>query len=391
MRITKWVPQRNRPLVTRLPQKRHSLCKMYATCKVKKVRQMTGETDLIDQIRRTFAIRAKGVRLGIGDDCAILRVEPGREVVVTTDFTLEGRHFRRNSHPPESVGHRCLARGLSDLAAMGATPIAAFLSLALPAPMFHRATGREWIVRFFNGLRTLAQLHSVPLAGGDTSESPGGTAGLILADIMLVGSAPRGRALRRDGASPGEQLYVTGKLGGAAVELATVLRSRRVVRANSTDDHPHLFPAPRLDVGEALLGRALATACLDISDGLSTDLAHLCRASGVAAEIDEAALPIHPTTRMLGQAGAVQAALHGGEDYELLFTAPASVRMPASLAGVPITRIGTVLPRRAARPRMTLIKADGKRIALEPGGWEHFAHAAKSTSNTSTAATKRRH
>jgi thiamine-monophosphate kinase len=337
-----------------------------------------GELALIEQIRSSFASGyGKSVTLGIGDDCAILRPPRGSEVLVTTDFTLEGRHFRRDLHPPESVGHRCLARGLSDLAAMGATPIAAFLSLALPVHMLAESAGRAWITPFFNGLHALSEMHGVPLAGGDTSESPGGKAGLILADIVLVGSAPRGQALRRSGGSAGDAIYVTGQLGGAAAELSAMQGRRRVAPVTTTDGHPHLFPEPRLDVGDALLRRSLATACLDISDGLSTDLAHLCRASGVNAEIEQAALPIHPLALKGGAKAALQAVLHGGEDYELLFTAPASVRMPSSIAGVPVTRIGALTKRRTGQPLMTLVAPDGSRETLEPGGWEHFATAKK--------------
>jgi thiamine-monophosphate kinase len=337
-----------------------------------------GELGLIEQIRRDFSSKSKAVKLGIGDDCAILRPPPGCEVLVTTDFTLEGRHFRRDLHPPESVGHRCLARGLSDLAAMGATPLAAFLSLALPATMLSEAAGRAWTTRFFNGLRALSELHQVPLAGGDTSESPGGKNGLILADIVLIGSAPKGRALRRAGASPGDVLYVTGALGGAAAEWSAMMATRRRrTSATTTEGHPQLFPEPRLDVGEALSRRGLATACLDISDGLSTDLAHLCRASGVNAEIEQAALPIHPLASRLGPLPALNAALNGGEDYELLFAAPSSVRLPASLAGVAITRIGSLTPQRAKQPLMMTLAPDGSRTELKPGGWEHFSQSTK--------------
>jgi thiamine-monophosphate kinase len=347
-------------------------------CKMTRPAKALGELGLIDQIRRGFSPGNKAVTLGIGDDCAILRPPPGSEVLVTTDFTLEGRHFRRDLHPPESVGHRCLARGLSDLAAMGATPLAAFLSLALPGTMLADAAGRDWITRFFNGLRALGDMHRVPLAGGDTSESPGGRGGLILADIVLVGSAPKGKALRRSGGSAGDALYVTGQLGGAAAELGTTLkRQRRILSVATTEGHPHLFPEPRLDTGEALLRRELATACIDVSDGLSTDLAHLCRASGVCAEIEQTALPIHPLARKLGAAAALQAALHGGEDYELLFTAPASVPIPSSLAGVPITRIGSLKNRRSGRPLMAMLAPDGSRTELQPGGWEHFSGIAQ--------------
>jgi thiamine-monophosphate kinase len=295
-------------------------------------------------------------------------------VLVTTDFTLEDRHFRRDLHPAESVGHRCLARGLSDLAAMGATPLAAFLSLALPGTTLANSPGRDWIARFFSGLRALGEMHRVPLAGGDTSESPGGRHGRILADIVLVGAAPKGEALRRSGGAPGDALYVTGQLGGAAAELSAILqRQRRILSVATTEGHPHLFPEPRLDVGESLLRRKIASACIDVSDGLSTDLAHLCRASGVCAEIEQAALPIHPLACKLGAAAALQAALHGGEDYELLFSAPAAVQIPSSLAGVLITRIGSLKNRRSGRPLMTMLAPDGSRVELKPGGWEHFS------------------
>ncbi|WP_158791253.1 thiamine-phosphate kinase [Granulicella sp. L60] len=364
---------------------------MYAAFSVKTPPSPTGELGLIEQIRQTFPATSKAVTLGIGDDCAILRPPSGCEVLVTTDFTLEGRHFRRDLHPPESVGHRCLARGLSDLAAMGAEPIAAFLSLALPAAMLSSPAGRIWVARFFDGLRALAELHSVPLAGGDTSESPGGSHANILADIVLIGSAPKGKALRRSGASPGDLLYVTGHLGGAHAELTSLLKVRtkpaskttsKVLKVRTFENHPHLFPEPRLDVGEALQRRSLATACLDLSDGLSTDLAHLCRASNVCAEIEQAAIPIHPQARKLSPAAALHAILHGGEDYELLFTAPASTRIPSSLAGVPITPIGSITRKRANQPLITLIAPDDTRTPLEPGGWEHFSKPTKPTRKT---------
>jgi thiamine-monophosphate kinase len=345
---------------------------------MKKPRKPPGELDLIEQIRREFPFTSKAITLGIGDDCAILRPPAGDEVLVTTDFTLEGRHFRYDLHPPESVGHRCLARGLSDLAAMGASPLAAFLSLALPGKMLAEAAGRAWVERFFAGLRTLAELHRVPLAGGDTSEAPGGRNGLVMADIVLVGTAPKGAALRRSGAAVGDALYVTGELGGAAAELATILkRGRRIRKMTTTEGHPQLFPEPRMDVGESLLRRELATACIDVSDGLSTDLGHLCRASGVCAEIEQAALPIHSLARKPGATAALRAALHGGEDYELLFAAPASLLMPTSLAGVPITRIGTIKQKRTGRPLMTMVTPDGSRVELTPGGWEHFSSPGK--------------
>jgi len=313
-----------------------------------------GELALIDAIRRDSARRAMGrVRLGIGDDCAILRPPAGHEILVTTDFCLEGRHFRRDWHTPESAGHRCLARGLSDLAAMGARPLAAFLSLALPAGTDHR-----WVDGFFRGLRRLADEFAVPLAGGDTAQSPSEH---ILADIVLIGSAPAGEALRRSTAGAGDLIYVTGRLGGAAAELIALESG---AKAGRDGEHPQLFPAPRLAVGEALLRRGLATACIDLSDGLSTDLRHLCEESGVSAEIDLARLPTHPLA-----AGQRELALHGGEDYELLFAAKPEVKMPRSIAGVEVTRIGRFVER--SKQVMVQVDERGRRKKLEAGGWEH--------------------
>jgi thiamine-monophosphate kinase len=329
-----------------------------------------GELELIQQIHRAFPGRSKSLALGIGDDCAVLRPPRGHEILVTTDFSLENRHFRRNLHPAASVGHRCLARGLSDLAAMGAVPLAAFLSLALPAPMLRTQRGRRWIEGFFSGLRALALEHKTILAGGDTSESP---ADLILADIILIGSAPTGRSLRRSGAHPGDILYVTGALGGAHTELSALLASNRPSRATVSPDHPHLYPQPRLAVGETLLRRHLATAAIDISDGLSTDLTHLCESSHLRAELDATAIPIHPLTNKLCPEQALHAALHGGEDYELLFTASPTTRILGSIAGVPITRIGTLHPTRKGKPRITLTRPTRTPAELKPSGWQHFA------------------
>ena len=327
-----------------------------------------GELALIERIRqRAASSGSSAVRLGIGDDCAILQPRANEELLVTTDFSLEGRHFRRDWHSPQSVGHRTLARGLSDLAAMGARPLAAFLSLALPRNV---ARNLRWLDGFLGGFVGLAAASSAPLAGGDTSESPSEH---ILADVVLLGAAPRGKSLRRSGAKPGDLLYCTGSLGGAAAELALLSKSpRRFRTATPADNHPHLFPVPRLAQGQTLLRRKLATACMDISDGLSTDLAHLCEASGVSAKVEAAKLPLHPLAQQLSKESALAAALHGGEDYELLFTANAATKMPKSLAGIPITHIGRIIPSRKNKPQVTLIDDNGSRSALAPQGWEHL-------------------
>ncbi|HEY1808469.1 MAG TPA: thiamine-phosphate kinase [Acidobacteriaceae bacterium] len=328
-------------------------------------RKTPGELALIAAIRRQAAHlpASAGLRLGIGDDCAILRPRDGHEICVTTDFTLENVHFRRDWHSPESVGHRCLARGLSDLAAMGAQPIAVFLSIALPARLPPR-----WLDRFLHGFLALAARHRTPLAGGDTAASESGS---IAADIVAVGEVPAGSAVLRSGARPGDALYVTGSLGGAAAELRQISRNpRRFSRMNSTSaDHPHLYPEPRLAATRRL--RQFAHAAIDISDGLSTDLTHLCQESGVAALLDEELLPIHPLAGSCPD--ALKLALHGGEDYELLFTAGSSLRVPRSIAGVPVHRIGTIRRRRPGQPLILLKTRDGSLQPVTAAGWQHFA------------------
>ena len=312
------------------------------------------EKSLIARIRR----RVRGGRdviAGIGDDCAILRIPSGHEALVTTDFSLEGTHFRREWHAPEVVGHRCLTRGLSDIAAMGGRPIAAFLSLAAP-----RKLSQSWLDRFFKGFLRLADAFQVVLAGGDTAESPSG----ILADIILVGSVPRGKAIGRSGARPGDRIYVTGKLGGSAAALKLLLAGRKLQAA----DFPrHFHPEPRVEVGKILRERGLASAMIDLSDGLSTDLAHICEESGVGAEIWGDGIPRANLGKRHRQVD-LRLALHGGEDYELLFTARGGRRVPAELAGVAITQIGRVVHGK----QMVLIDHEGQRVPVKPAGWEHF-------------------
>ena len=343
-----------------------------------------GEVALLGRIRSRAAQSSGGsLRLGIGDDCALLAPREGEELAVTTDLSIAGSHFRLDWHPPESIGHRVLARGLSDLAAMGARPLAAFLSLGLPRSLTvaqarrrtqpvssRRSNPCAWIDRFLDGLLALAAAYKTPLAGGDLSESA-----IPFADIVLIGAVPLGKALLRSSARAGHLLYVTGRLGGAAAaldrlrELAEAqpgsLHPPRIPKRLEVQLAPHLYPQPRIAQGLWLVRHHLASAAIDVSDGLSTDLAHLCEESGTAAEVDAAALPIHP--------GATLAqALNGGEDYELLFTAPPSARLPRAIAGIPIARIGRIVPRRAGRAIVILITAQGRK-PLEAQGWEHFS------------------
>ena len=334
------------------------------------------EKTLIDRIRRT-ARRGNGVLTGIGDDCAVLRIPPGHELLVTTDFTLENMHFRREWHPPEVVGRRCITRGLSDIAAMGGDPRAAFLSLALD-----KDTPQKWVDRFLGGLLEAADEFRVPLAGGDTAQSNGG----IQADIVLIGSVPRGKAILRSGARLGDLIYVTGELGGSAAALDRLSTpGKRLVPLQSLGGHdfsravntqkmiaalaahyPHHFhPVARIPIGQWLRRRNLPSAMIDLSDGLSTDLQHICEESGVGAEIKATAIP-RATVGRPKETVSLDLALHGGEDYELLFTS--NKKVPGRIAGIPVTLIGKVTRKNG----MVLVDEKGGRRRLPARGWEHF-------------------
>jgi thiamine-monophosphate kinase len=332
------------------------------------------EKALIAQLRRMAKPSTRGRALGsgstispaiftgIGDDCAVLRLLPGQqsraaEVLVTTDFSLEGIHFRRDWHPPDSVGHRCLARGLSDIAAMGGEPVAAFLSLALP-----RDLPQAWVGRFLRGLIGLGEKFGVTLAGGDTAESPNG----ILADIILVGTAPKGKSVLRSGAKPGDRIFVSGELGGSAAAVLQ-MRTKPKKKLNPRDYPRHFYPEPRLELGRILREKGLATAMIDLSDGLSTDLAHICEESGVGAELDGTLIPRARIGKPAREVD-LDLALHGGEDYELLFTSRPGRRVPSQIAGVALTHIGVI----TRIPLILLCNLKGIAYELEPRGWEHF-------------------
>jgi thiamine-monophosphate kinase len=310
---------------------------------------------LIDRIRRR-ARPGPQVLHGIGDDCAVIGVPRGHEVLLTTDFSLEGVHFRREWHPPDSIGHRCLTRGLSDIAAMGGTPIAAFLSLAVPS-----ALPQKWIDSFVGGLLRLAREFRVTLAGGDIAESPSG----VLADIVVLGSVPRGRAILRSRAQPGDLIYVTGQLGESAAVVQRLLSGKKL-KGRIADYPAHFCPMPRIAVGRALQNKKIASAMIDISDGLSTDLDHICKESRVGAIIQAKALPLAHLEKRLVE---LNTALHGGEAYELLFTAPRERQVPSTVAGVPITNIGEIV----RKPGMRLQRPDGTLLRFLPKGWQHFS------------------
>jgi thiamine-monophosphate kinase len=294
--------------------------------------------------------------IGIGDDCAVVRIPRGHEALVTTDFSLENIHFRRVWHPAQSVGHRCLTRGLSDIAAMGGEPLAAFLSLARP-----RNLPQSWVDGFLSGLLKLAADFKVKLAGGDTAEFPGG----IVADIVVLGSVPKGKAVLRSGARPGDNIYVTGELGASAATLNLLSRGRKKLRPR--DFAPHFYPLPRIEIGRFIREKRLASAMIDLSDGLSTDLGHICEQGGVGAELESETIPVAAIGQPRWEVN-LHNALHGGEDYELLFTARCGKRVPSRIAGVAVTLIGRVIGGR----KIFLRDSKGKKQELRRQGWEHF-------------------
>lgn len=315
---------------------------------------MVKERSLIQQIRRIAASSVNtAVKMGIGDDCAILRLKPGYEFLVTTDFCIENVHFRRAWHPAQAVGHRCLTRGLSDIAAMGGEPLACFLSLGLPEDL-----PQAWVNGFLRGLQSLACRYKVQLAGGDVSSAP-----QITADIVVTGQIPSGTAVLRSGASFGDRIYVTASLGGSAATLKQLFAGKVI---KPTKSSPHFYPTPRIEVGDFLRKHRLATAMIDISDGLSVDLAHICDESGVAAILMSNKVPI-------ARNADLEVALHGGEDYELLFTAPKRAKIPALIAGVAISQIGEIMNRRDYSSAIQILGDNGKVTSLPQHGWQHFA------------------
>jgi thiamine-monophosphate kinase len=305
---------------------------------VKYIERLSSEGDLTETLRRLAPVRrASGLVMGIGDDCAIFRPRGGEDLIFTTDMLIEDTHFRRGTHTAQDVGWKALARGLSDIAAMGGEPRFCLVSLAL-APW----CGARWVDGFFCGLLRLAARERTALAGGDLSHSE-----KVACDIVVAGAVPRGQALRRDGARAGDGIYVSGRLGGSALGLS---------RGRGGSWKRHVRPEPRLALGRFLRERVAATASMDLSDGLSLDLRRLCLASKLSAEIG--APPVF-------RGATLEQALHGGEDYELLFTAPPRARVPAVFHGVPLTRIGAM--RRGGPGAVVL---DGS--PLTPRGYDHF-------------------
>jgi thiamine-monophosphate kinase len=334
---------------------------------------MVSEDQLIERVMRRFrsnqvqalfgaGAKVDGLSVGVGDDAAVLRPGGGTEWVVTTDAFLENVHFLRNTHPPQAVGYKALARATSDIAAMGARSRYFFLTLGLP-----NACAGAWLNDFLDGMARAARRFGLILAGGDTTKYP-----VVVTALTVLGEIKRGRSILRSGARPGDLLCVSGILGEAELGLRLIRRKLHKRKRWTKLLKKHFYPEPRLALGEWLAAHRCASSMIDTSDGLSTDLGHICKASGVGAIVWAQKIPvvrIPPELKRLGL-DSLELALHGGEDYELLFTLPKkfSSRLPRKLAGIPLTVIGEITREK----KVILLGPDGRSNPLQPKGWDPF-------------------
>jgi thiamine-monophosphate kinase len=322
-----------------------------------------GEFDLIRRFFQRPGRHAPGVVLGIGDDCALLAPSAGQQLAISSDMLVEGRHFFADVDPV-TLGHKALAVNLSDLAAMGATPLGFTLALALPH------ADEAWLQGFTQGLFALADAHGCPLVGGDTTRGP------LNLCITVFGQVPPGRALHRSGAQVGDDIYVSGSLGDARLALEALLGQQPAAPSTLQRTRQRLeCPTPRVTLGLAL--RGLATAAADVSDGLVGDLGHILHASGVGADVNVDGLmtsaAVSADVRELPAALAHTCVLAGGDDYELVFTAPSEKRQDILRASAqsetPVTRIGHI----TADTGLRLLHANGTVLDTTPVAFNHFA------------------
>ncbi|MDO8903207.1 thiamine-phosphate kinase [Hydrogenophaga sp.] len=339
---------------------------MNAPAPLSEASRPAGEFDLIRRhFQRPGHPRTPGVALGIGDDCALMAPRAGHQLAISTDMLVEGRHFLPGTDPV-ALGHKALAVNLSDLAAMGARPLGFTLALALPD------ANDPWLAAFAGGLFALADAHACPLVGGDTTRGP------LNICITVFGELHPGHALRRDAARAGDDLYLSGRTGEARLALALLRGEPWALQALGSDALQTLpdlgqrldRPTPRLALGQALAG--LAHAAIDVSDGLAGDLGHILSASDLGAEIQLGSLPVAPALQRLPPAQQEDCLLHGGDDYELLFTAAPDKREAIEAAALdsatPVTRIGCL----TAAPGLWAVPADGQRRAVPTRGFDHF-------------------
>lgn len=325
------------------------------------------ENSLLQEITRGLVGRRTrnrgGLILGIGDDAALFAPRAGWEIILTCDWFLEGTHFLRDKHRADAVGWKCLARAVSDIAAMGGRPRCFLLSLALP----QTHTGR-WLEEFLRGLRRAARKFACSPAGGDTTRREE-----ILINVTVVGEVREGQAVLRSGAKPGDIIFVSGRLGEAELGLRLLRSGKTLAGTKGSALRKHLYPEPRLALGQWLAEKGLATALMDLSDGLSSDLPRLCTASGAGARIEEAKLPIvsMATVKRQERFVGLELALNGGDDYELLFTVPRRkvAHIPQSFRGLPLTRIGEITQEKA----VLLRDRNNREHKLVASGWDPFS------------------
>jgi len=337
--------------------------------------QSRSEFDFIAALRQRVGPADKQSLIeGIGDDAAVIRHTASKETVITADLLVEDIDFRRTTTPPYLLGHKALAVSLSDIAAMGSRPLWSLITIGMPEDIWQT----DFADRLYDGVIDLANRYGVQLIGGDTSR----TTENIVIDSIVVGECTAGISVKRNGARAGDQIFVTGLLGAAAAGLRLIERGAHLAEQNLADDDSQkldhvllrqLRPEPRVGWGIVLGEEQLATSMIDLSDGLSSDLNHLCQASGVGARIESSLLPIDQRVAELCGRRALdplQLALHGGEDFELLFTVkPENVaRLPRRVDGVEIKRIGEV----TSAPEGVKISEGSRVWDLKPGGWKHF-------------------
>lgn len=313
-----------------------------------------------DLIARHFTRPAKNAVLGVGDDCALVDVSNGMDLAVSTDTMVSGTHFFPEVDP-ETLGHKALAVNLSDIAAMGAMPYWAMLALTVPG------VDHKWLAAFAKGFFDLADEFGVTLIGGDTTRGP------LTLTVTIMGEVPAGAALRRGGAKPGNDIWVSGQIGDAALAVAHRNGLVKLADADQREALVRLYePMPRVGLGQAL--RGLATSAIDISDGLLGDLGHVCRLSKVGAKVDLAAIPVSSIgAKHVGSKEGLTAIVAGGDDYELCFTAHANSRESiadlTAVLGVPLTRIGQIYKGKG----VSLMGADAKPVSIDGRGFDHFA------------------
>lgn len=323
---------------------------------------MTKLSSEFDLIAKHFTRPARNAVLGVGDDCALVSVSHGMDLAVSTDTLVSGTHFFPDVDP-ETLGHKALAVNLSDLAAMGAMPYWSTLALTMPE------VNDEWLAKFAKGFFDLAEEFNVSLIGGDTTRGP------LSLTVTIMGEVPAGAALRRSGARVGNDIWVSGNLGDAALAVAHRKGRIKLTEGDYMEVAMRLYePTPRVSLGQAL--RGLATSAIDISDGLLADLGHICALSHVGAVVEGDRLPVSEVgAKYVDSRPGLTAVVAGGDDYELCFTAPAGARDSiedlVSMLGVPLSRIGEI----RAGKGVSLVSADGRPIPVDAEGFDHFRPA----------------